>query len=67
MRQLGFIEMQPPKDTEGPYIVWENYGCEGWKPTSFHSIDAALIYHKYNSEWIITKNVAWEVKEKEND
>lgn len=58
--------MQPPKGAEGPYIVWENNGYEGWKPISFHSIDAALIYHKNNSEWIITKNVAWEVKEKED-
>lgn len=58
--------MFKPEDTKGPYIVWENYGYEGWKPTSFESITAALIYQRYNSEWILTKPVTYEVKETEN-
>lgn len=49
----------------GPYIVWENWGYEGWKPNSFDSIEAALSYHRYNTEWILTKIVNWEAKEKE--
>jgi hypothetical protein len=26
-------------DASGPFILWEDYGCEGWKPRSFDSID----------------------------
>lgn len=52
------------KNIIGPYILWQNYGCEGWKPTSFNSIKEALEGEKY-SEFTITKAIDYEVKEKE--
>lgn len=44
------------KEITGPYILWVDYGYEGWKPQSFNSIEEALKSEKY-SEWIITKRV----------
>lgn len=51
--------------TEGPIILWVNYGYEGWKPESFPSVRAALEAQKYQSEYIITRQVTYEVKEAE--
>lgn len=48
----------------GPYVVWENYGCEGWQPTSYTTLEAALTAQKYNSTWVIQKSVAFEIVEK---
>lgn len=35
-----------PKDNnwnaDGPYIVWRDYGCEGWSPRSYDTAAAAL-------------------------
>jgi len=44
----------------GPYIVWANYGTEGWEPTSCKNFEEAVIKrevimgHGY-SEVIITE------------
>ncbi len=27
---------------KGPYILWIDYGCEGWAPLSFDSLSEAL-------------------------
>jgi hypothetical protein len=48
----------------GPYIVWEDGGCEGWSPTSYPTLKAALEGRKY-SDWIVTRLVAYEVVEAE--
>lgn len=42
---------------DGPYIVWENYGYEGWKPKSYPNLKEALTTPRYVSEWEITKRV----------
>jgi len=47
----------------GPYILWKDYGVEGWKPESFKSLMEALKSDKYVSNWIITKTFSYEVKE----
>ena len=55
--------MFDPKDIKGPYIVWENYGYDGWQPKSYSDLAAALTAKRYSSEWEITKKVEFEVKE----
>jgi len=49
----------------GPYVVWQNYGYEGWHPHSFKTLEEAIKAQKYTTDWIITKIVAYEIKEKE--
>ena len=41
-------QSMPDKDLEGPYIVWENYGYEGWKPKSYKDLATALTTPRYN-------------------
>ena len=55
--------MSRPEDVEGPFIVWENYGYEGWQPKSYKTLTEALCTPRYNSEWEITKRVTFEVLE----
>lgn len=50
------------KKPEGPYVVWQNYGCEGWHPSSYSDISDALLATKYN-DFVITKIVKFEVVE----
>jgi hypothetical protein len=51
---------------EGPYIVWEDGGCEGWSPKSYPTIKDALEGYKYTTDWIITKVVSYQVTEAED-
>lgn len=57
--------MATAEDLMGPYIIWEDYGSEGWHPTSYSTPKAALVdaprYHKF----ILTKALVFEVIEKE--
>ena len=48
---------------EGPYILWLDYGTEGYKPFSFQTLKEALESQKYSSGWIITKKVEYRVIE----
>lgn len=50
------------KEIVGPFIIWQNYGYEGWKPHSFNSIEEALKSELYN-EWIITKRIDFKAVE----
>jgi hypothetical protein len=34
--------MREPSDVAGPIIVWRDYGCEGWQPTSYPTLAEAL-------------------------
>lgn len=52
-------------DTTGLYIVWEDYGYEGWHPKSYATLKEALMAHRYNSEFLVTKRVDYEVTETE--
>jgi len=49
--------MADPKDLEGPYIVWLDYGYEGWKPESYPDLGSAIRSPKYGNDWEITKKV----------
>ena len=55
--------MPKVSDTDGPYIVWENYGYEGWHPKSYSNLAEALTDTRYNTEWEITKKVSFIVTE----
>ncbi len=37
-----------------PWVLWINYGYEGWKPYGFDTLKAALQEQKYGIEWVIT-------------
>jgi len=49
-------------DTEGPYIVWFDYGYEGWRPYSYKTLREALETSKPYS-YIITKKCEYEIIE----
>lgn len=54
------------KDTEGPYIVWVNYGYNGWSPTSYATIQEAIVHgsrEAYGYEIVVTKTVSVKVEE----
>lgn len=55
--------MSTIKDAEGPYIVWENLGYDGWHPYSFKTLKEALEKQKFSSEWVIAKLVVYEIIE----
>lgn len=50
-------------DIEGPYILWVKSDY-AYSPQSFSSIEEALKIEKYTSDWIITKEVKYEIIEK---
>ena len=50
---------------KGPYIVWLNYGYDGWYPDSYNTLKEALEADKYSSEYVITKKCEYEIVEKE--
>ncbi len=50
-------------NTKGPYILWKDYGYEGWKPESYNSIKECLEAPKYGNSYIITKLCEFEVKD----
>lgn len=52
-------------DRAGPYIVWANYGYEGWQPKSFKTLKEALLSERYGYEIVVTKLVEYEVIEKD--
>jgi hypothetical protein len=51
--------------TNGPFIVWQDYGYEGWAPTSYATLKEALEAHRYQSEFVITKRVEFDVVERD--
>lgn len=51
------------EDAAGPFIVWENLGCEGWHPKSFATIEEAVTGQKYATEYVITRRVSFRVVE----
>lgn len=45
----------PDRDPEGPIIVWEDFGCEGWHPKSYPSIAAAIAQHRGANGKVVTR------------
>lgn len=52
------------KKRKEKYIVWTNYGLEGWKYDEYSSLEEAVNHEAYRMETMITKKVEYEVKEK---
>ena len=42
-----------------PFIVWVNYGCEGWKPTGYATLDEAVQHESFGSAKLVTRLVHW--------
>ncbi len=55
--------MSSSEDIKGPFIVWENYGYEGWQPKSYNTLKEAVVALRFNSEWIVTRLISYEVTE----
>lgn len=53
------------QDETGPFIVWECYGYEGWQPKSYPTLKAAISDQRYQSTFVVTKRVDYEVTETE--
>jgi len=51
------------KDTQFDYIVWVNYGCEGWSPTGYSTLEEAIKHESYGAEKVITKECKYTLKE----
>lgn len=50
---------------EGPYIVWEDLGYEGYHPRSFKTLQAAVSSDHFGDSTVITKLVQFDVVERE--
>jgi hypothetical protein len=50
---------------KGGYIVWTNYGCEGWSPKECKDLDGVkeAIHETYGSEYKVTYPVEIELRE----
>ena len=51
-------------DESGPYIVWLNYGYDGWAPRSYDTLKEAIEGDRYGEDFVITKLVQYEPLEK---
>lgn len=55
---------KPQDKPQGPYTVWIDYGYEGWKPTDFDTLQAALEWDRNGcSRFVISKPVRYMVQE----
>lgn len=54
-------------DTSGPYIRWDNYGYEGWKPISYDTLNETLTDQRFASQACITKLAKYELKDITDD
>jgi hypothetical protein len=63
MPQAAF-EARRAEAIKGPYIVWKDYGCEGWQPESHGSLVEALQSdHGSPESYVLTKRVSVRVHE----
>jgi hypothetical protein len=53
----------PMEEAKKPYVVWVDYGTDGWKPMGYDSLDEALRSQKHMPDWVITKAVKWKAVE----
>lgn len=54
-------------NADGPVVVWLDYGCEGWRPSSYDTVKEALLGERYGNRFVVTRVVKFEVKEKPNE
>lgn len=50
-------------DAHGTYVIWIDYGVEGWKPHSFDTVREALEFNKNSDNWILMKRVKYDAIE----
>jgi hypothetical protein len=41
----------------GPIIVWQDYGCEGWHPTSYATLAEALTKGGIDANHVVTQHI----------
>jgi hypothetical protein len=58
--QRNVLDYEEPR---GPYTVWTDGGVEGWHWTDFDTLKEALTAERYTTRFVITKPVAFEVRE----
>jgi hypothetical protein len=46
---------------EGPYIMWIDYGLEGWSPQSFQTLREAVCVRPIGGDCVITHIIEREV------
>jgi len=49
------------------YQLWLNYGVEGWRYEEYDTLEECLCAQRYQSEFVITKKVDFEILEKQED
>ena len=54
-------EAEQPKNF--PYVVWEDFGYEGWRWCGFQTLEEAVEYNGYGSYKTITKTVKYKIEE----
>lgn len=42
------------KETEYKYVVWVNYGWEGWNPTGYEELEDAINHESHGYDKVIT-------------
>ncbi len=57
---VNFIDLK-----NAAYILWVNYGAEGWQPIPCPNLKSALLVEKHSQEFLLSKEVDFEVVEKE--
>lgn len=51
------------RNPNGPFTVWLDGGYDGWSPTDYPTLRAALEAEKYSSNWVIMKVVDYTITE----
>ncbi len=55
----------PRYDEGGPFIMWLNYGYDGWAPHSYDTLKDALEGDRHGEEFVITQLVQYDLHAKE--
>jgi hypothetical protein len=54
---------QPEDETAGPFIVWSDMGYDGWHPTSYKTIEEAVLRLQSDGyPKVLTRPLKYEVK-----
>jgi hypothetical protein len=48
-------------DPTGPFVVWQNYGYDGWQPRSFQTLREAVLADRHGTEFVVTRIVEFEI------
>ena len=54
--------MSESDNIKGPYIVWKDYGYDGWKPESYDTLEEAVERKSYGYETgVVTRLVNYKI------